>query len=173
MMASTTAQTSARGGARDEPPPDAERDEAPQERLDRNQTELMTELRVAGAGVQVLFGFLLIVPFNNRWTALSSFDRDVYFVALICVAIAAVLLIAPMVHHRLLFREREKGYLVRVGNLSAIVAMVFLSVGLTAILVLVSNVVFGGLAPVIVGIIAAPAIGWLWFGVALAKRESG
>ena len=146
----------------DVPPPDAERDEAPQERLDRNQTELMTELRVAGAGVQVLFGFLLIVPFNSRWTALSSFDRDVYFVALLCVAIAAVLLIAPMVHHRLLFREHEKGYLVRVGNLGAIVAMVFLSVGLTAILVLVSNVVFGGLAPVIVGIIAAPAIGRGW-----------
>ncbi len=171
-MASTTAQSPARGAARDEPPPDAERDEAPQERLDRNQTELMTELRVAGAGVQVLFGFLLIVPFNNRWTALSSFDRDAYFVALLCVAIAAVLLIAPMVQHRLLFREREKGYLVRIGNLSAIVAMVFLSVGLTAILVLVSNVVFGGLAPVIVGIVAALAIGWLWFGVALAKRES-
>lgn len=171
-MASTTAQSSARGDARDEPPPDAERHEAPQQRLDRNQTELMTELRVAGAGVQVLFGFLLIVPFNNRWTALSSFDRDVYFVALICVAIAAVLLIAPMVHHRLLFREREKAYLVRIGNLSAIVAMVFLSVGLTAILVLVANVVFGGLAPVIVGIVAGPAIGWLWFGVALAERES-
>jgi len=171
-MASTTAQSSARGDARDEPPPDAERDEAPQERLDRNQTELMTELRVAGAGVQVLFGFLLIVPFNSRWTALSSFDRDVYFVALLCVAIAAVLLIAPMVHHRLLFREREKGYLVRIGNLDAIVAMAFLSVGLTAILVLVTNVVFGGLAPVIVGIVAAAAIGWLWFGVALAKRES-
>ena len=96
-MTSTTAQSSERGDARDEPPPDAERDEAPQERLDRNQTELMTELRVAGAGVQILFGFLLIVPFNTRWTALSSFDRDVYFVALLCVAIAAVLLIAPMV----------------------------------------------------------------------------
>src|SRR4029079_1089517 len=87
------------------------------------------------------------------------FDRDVYFVALLCVAIAAVLLIAPMIHHRLLFREREKGYLVRIGNLDAIVAMAFLSVGLTAILVLVSNVVFGGLAPVIVGIVAAAAIG--------------
>lgn len=151
---------------------DTGRDEAPQERLDRNQTELMTELRVAGAGVQVLFGFLLIVPFNTRWSDVSSFDRAVYFVALICVAVAAVLLIAPMVHHRLLFGEGEKGYLVRVGNRSAIVAMVFLSVGLTAILVLISNVVFGGVTPVIVGIVAAATLGWLWFGVALAKRES-
>ncbi len=155
----------------DEPRADPGRDEAPAEQLDRNQTELMTELRVAGAGVQVLFGFLLIVPFNTRWGKVSSFDRAVYFVALICVAVAAVLLIAPMIHHRLLFREGEKGYLVRVGNLDAIVAMVFLSVGLTAILVLISNVVFGGVAPVIVGIVAAATIGWLWFGVALLKRE--
>lgn len=151
-------------------PDDTGRHEAPKERLDRNETELMTELRVAGAGVQVLFGFLLIVPFNNRWTALSSFDRDVYFVGLLCVAIAAVLLIAPMVHHRLLFREGEKSYLVRIGNRAAIVAMVFLSLGLTAILVLVSNVVFGGLTPVVVGVVAAPALGWLWFGVALTRR---
>lgn len=156
----------------DEPPADIERGEAPKERLDRNETELMTELRVAGAGVQILFGFLLVVPFNTRWTAVSSFDRDVYFVALICVATAAVLLIAPMVHHRLLFREGEKGYLVKVGNRSAIVAMVFLSVGLIAILVLISNVVFGGATPIIVGIVAAPALGWLWFGVALIERHA-
>lgn len=147
------------------------RDEAPRERLDRNQTELVAELRVAGGGIQVLFGFLLVVPFNTRWSAVSSFDRDVYFVALICVAIAAVLLIAPMVHHRLLFREGEKGWLVTIGNRGAIVAMAFLAVGMTAILVLISNVVFGGPAPVIVGILAAATLGWLWFGLALTRRE--
>ena len=163
--------TSAPHNQQDEPFADPGRDEAPAEQLDRNQTELMTELRVAGAGVQVLFGFLLIVPFNKGWSDVSPFERDVYFVALICVAVAAVLLIAPMVHHRLLFREGEKSYLVRIGNRIAIVAMVFLSVGLIAILVLISSVVLGGAAPMIVGILAAAAIGWLWFGVALLKRE--
>jgi Family of unknown function (DUF6328) len=173
MSASTRATRPGSAQAHDEPPPDTERDEAPKERLDRNETELMTELRVAGTGVQVLLAFLLVVPFNNRWTALSSFDRDVYFFALICVAIAAMLLIAPMVHHRLLFREGEKAYLVKIGNRSAIVAMVFLSIGLTAILVLVSNVVFGGLTPIIVGIVAGPTLGWIWFGLALTRRHSG
>ena len=65
----------------------------------------------------------------------------------------------------------EKSYLVRIGNRSAIVAMVFLSVGLVAILVLISSVVLGGAAPVIVGILTAAAIGWLWFGLALLERE--
>jgi Family of unknown function (DUF6328) len=147
------------------------RNERPKERLDRNETELMTELRVAGTGVQVLLAFLLVVPFNNRWTKLSSFDRYNYFFALICIAIAATLLIAPMVHHRLLFREGEKHYLVKVGNRSAIAAMVFVSIGLTAILVLVSNVVFGGLTPIIVGIIAATTVGWLWFGLPLMQQR--
>jgi Family of unknown function (DUF6328) len=159
-------------GAPDEPPPDPERGEAPKERLDRNETELMTELRVAGTGVQVLLAFLLVIPFNNRWTAISTFDRYNYFFALIFVALAATLLIAPMVHHRLLFREGEKGYLVKIGNRSAIAAMVFLSVGLTAILVLIANVVFGGLTAIIVGIIAAPTLAWLWFGLPLSQRRA-
>jgi Family of unknown function (DUF6328) len=149
------------------------RDERPLERLDRNENELMTELRVAGTGIQVLLAFLLVVPFNNRFTKLSTFDRYSYFFALMCIAIAAVLLIAPMVHHRLLFRQGKKSYLVKVGNRSAIVAMVFLSVGLTGILVLVSNVVFGGLMPIIVGFIAAPTVGWAWFGVPLILGQRG
>jgi hypothetical protein len=147
------------------------RDERPTERLDRNETELMTELRVAGTGIQVLLAFLLVVPFNNRFSKLSSFDRYVYFVTLLCIAIAAVLLIAPMVHHRLLFRRGEKRYLVDVGNRSAIAAMAFLAVGLTGILVLISNFVFGGLTPVVVGVVAALIVAYFWFGLPLRQRR--
>lgn len=131
----------------------------------------MTELRVAGTGIQVLLAFLLVVPFNNRFTKTSSFDRYVYFVTLLCIAIAAVLLIAPMVHHRLLFRRGAKRYLVDVGNRSAIVAMAFLAVGLTGILVLISNFVFGGLTPVVVGVLAAVIVGYLWFALPLMQRR--
>jgi hypothetical protein len=164
--------TTTRAGTGDQHPESADgRDERPAEKLDRNETELMTELRVAGTGIQVLLAFLLVIPFNNRFTKLSSFDRDVYFATLLCIAIAAVLLIAPTVHHRLLFRRGEKRYLADVGNRSAIVAMAFLAVGLTGILVLISNFVFGGLTPIIVGVIAALTVGYLWFALPLKQRR--
>jgi hypothetical protein len=149
-----------------------DRDERPLERLDRNEVELMGELRVAGTGIQVLLAFLLIVPFNARWGRVSSFDRDVYFVTLLCIAAAAALLIAPTVHHRVLFRRGEKDYLVALGNRSAIVAMALLTVGLTGILVLISNVLFGTVAAIIVGVAAFSGVAFLWFGIPLARSAS-
>ena len=148
-----------------------ERDETPLERLDRNTVELLNELRVAGAGVQVLFAFLLIVPFNSGWNRLRSFDRYEYFVTLLCVAAAAILLIAPSIHHRLLFRQDEKPYLVRTANSAAIAGMVFLSLGLTGILVLLAHVIFGDVAAAVVGAVAALAIAALWFVVPLRRRH--
>jgi amino acid transporter len=147
-----------------------QRNETELQRLDRNTIELVNELRVAGTGVQVLFAFLLIVPFNNRWTKLSSFDRYVYYVTLLCVALATVLLIAPSIHHRLLFRRGEKEYIVRFGNGAAIAASVFLGVGLTGILVLISNFVFGGVLAVVVGPCAAGVVIVLWFAIPLKRR---
>ena len=109
------------------PPTDGhERDETPLERLDRNTIELLNELRVASTGIQVMFAFLLIVPFNNGFRRVSSFERTDYFVTLLCVAVAAILLMAPSIHHRLLFRHGEKGYLLRVANRLAILAMISL-----------------------------------------------
>ena len=147
------------------------RDETADERLDRNTMELLNELRVAGTGIQVMFAFLLVVPFNTGWRHVSSFGRTEYFVTLLCVAIAAVLLIAPSIHHRLLFRHHEKPYLVTVANRFAILAGAFLALGLTGILVLVSDVVVGGPAPVIAGIVSAAGIAALWFGIPLLRRE--
>jgi hypothetical protein len=150
--------------------PDDDRDETRDEKLDRNTIELLNELRIAGSGVQILFAFLLVVPFNTGWTKTTSFERTVYFVTLVLVAIAAVLLLAPPIHHRLLFRHHEKGYLVASGNRLAIAGMSFLGLGFTGILVLLSDYVVGGAAPIVVGLVTLVAVGGLWFGMPLLRR---
>jgi Family of unknown function (DUF6328) len=145
-------------------------DEKESERLGRNLTDLLNELRVAGTGIQVMFAFLLVVPFNAGWKNASSFDHSVYFIALLCIAIATVLLIAPSVHHRLLFRQHKRAYLVQLGSRLAIAAAGFLALGLTSILVLVSNFVFGTPAAVIVGIAAGIVVVSVWFLLPLGRR---
>jgi hypothetical protein len=147
------------------------RDETQMERLDRNSIELMGQLRVAGTGIQVLLAFLLIVPFNAGWSQVSALDRDVYFVTLLCIAAAAVLLIAPTVHHRILFQRGEKDYLVWLSNRLAIIAMVFLTIGLTGILLLISDVLFGGVAAGLVGAAALFSVAGLWFGLPLRRTS--
>lgn len=146
------------------------RDETELERLDRNTIELLNELRVAGTGVQVLLAFLLIVPFNNRWSKVSSFGHYDYFVTLLCVAIAAVMLIAPSIHHRLLFRRGQKEFIVEVGNWLAIAAAAFLAVGLTGILVLVSDFVFHGATAAVTGLFTAGFVTGVWFAIPLYRR---
>jgi hypothetical protein len=147
------------------------RAETRMERLDRNSIELMGQLRVAGTGIQVLLAFLLIVPFNTRWSQVSAFERDVYFVTLLCIAAAATLLIAPTVHHRILFQRGEKAYLVSLGNRLAIIAMVLLTIGLTGILLLISGVLFGGVAAGLVGAAALVGVAGLWFGLPLRRMS--
>jgi O-antigen/teichoic acid export membrane protein len=146
-------------------------DEPDSETLGRNVTDLLNELRVAGTGIQVMFAFLLVVPFNAGWKQASTFDQWVYFITLLCIAMAAILLIAPSVYHRLLFRQHERGYLVRVGTRLAIVASAFLAVGLTGILVLISNFVFGTVAAVSVGFATAIIVTSVWFAVPLRHRH--
>ncbi len=148
-----------------------ERDESRPERLDRNTVELLNELRVAGTGIQVMFAFLLILPFNAGWPRVDGFERTVYFITLLVVALAAFLLMAPPIHHRVLFRHGEKPFLIRVGNYMAIGGMVCLGLGFIGILVLISDVVVGGAAPLIVGVLAASVITGLWFGVPLLRRD--
>jgi hypothetical protein len=150
---------------------EAERDETRPQRLDRNTVELLNELRIAATGIQVLFAFLLIVPFNTGWKQVDGFERTVYFVTLLVVALAAFLLMAPPIHHRLLFRHGEKPFLIRVGNHMAISGMVCLGLGFIGILVLVSDVVVGGAAPAVVGVLAAAVIAGLWFLLPLVRRE--
>jgi hypothetical protein len=141
------------------------------ERLDRNTVELLNELRVAGAGIQVLFAFLLVVPFNTGFSRLSATDRYIYFATLLCIAAAATLLIAPSIHHRILFRQARKPYIVRVGNQFMIAAMVFLAFGFTGILIVITDVLFGGVSAAIVGLLTLAGIGALWFALPLNRRR--
>lgn len=147
------------------------RDESQPQRLDRNTVELLNELRIAGTGIQVMFAFLLILPFNRGWTKVDDFERTVYFVTLLVVALAAFLLLAPPIHHRLLFRHGEKPWLVRVGNYMAIAGMSCLGLGFVGILILISDYVVGGAAPAIVGLLAAAVIAGLWFVLPLLRRD--
>src|SRR3954464_4237071 len=92
------------------------RHETEEERLDRNFIELLQELRVSQTGVQILFAFLLTLPFTQRFTQVSSFERDIYFVSLLFSGAASALFIGPVSYHRLLFRRGEKRQMVFVGN---------------------------------------------------------
>jgi hypothetical protein len=139
------------------------RNETPPQRLDRNATELVQEMRVAAVGIQVLLAFLLVVPFQTGWKHVTSFDRYEYFVTLVAIAIATALLIAPSIHHRILFREREKAYVVDVGNRLVIIAAAFLTVGFTGIFVLLSHVLFGGVVATVTGALTAVTISAMWF----------
>ena len=95
---------------------DGRENESEEERLDRNLLELLNELRVALPGVQVLFAFLLTVPFTQRFTTLTATQEDVYYATLLLTTASAVLLIAPSAHHRINFRQQEKAYIVFLAN---------------------------------------------------------
>ncbi len=125
---------------------------------------------MAGTGVQVMFAFLLVVPFYNRFRHLTAFERDDYFATLVCVAIATVLLIAPTVHHRLLFRQGEKEFVVWLGSRLAVLASAFLCGGFIGIFVLISHVVFGPTVAAVTGAVVAAFVILLWFGVPLLRR---
>jgi hypothetical protein len=148
-----------------------DRDETPDEALDRNTIELLNELRVAGTGIQVMFAFLLVVPFNAGWSKTTSFERSVYFITLTLVAVATFLLMAPPAHHRLLFRHHEKRYLITLANKLVIAGLAFLALGFTGIMVLLSDYVVGGVAPIVAGVLTLAITGGLWFAVPLRRRR--
>src|SRR5580700_11087332 len=112
-------------------PPDR-REESAAQRVDRNLGELLQELRVAGLGVQVLFGFLLSLPFTTAFKQLSGGERDLYLVCLILAAVAAALLLAPVAYHRLVFRQGEKENLVRSANIMAILGLITVGLAVSA-----------------------------------------
>jgi hypothetical protein len=147
------------------------RHETSLEQLDRNTIELLNELRVASTGIQFMFGFLLVVPFDSGFHRISSFERTVYFATLLCVAVSSVLLMAPSIQHRILFRHGDKRFLVTMANRLAIASMGFLAAGFTGILILLSDYVVGGPAPVLVGVATALGIGVLWFAVPVRRRN--
>ena len=113
-----------------------------EDRRDRELIELLNELRVALPGVQVLFAFLLTVPFSNGFPKLSSFDRDIYFVAFIATAVSTILLIAPSSYHRLRWRQHDKERMLVVSNFLTIGGLAALAVAVTATVFMITDFVF-------------------------------
>src|ERR1700759_4234453 len=126
------------------------REETEDERLDRNLGELLQELRVALPGVQVLFAFLLAVPFQQHFTSISAFDKKAYFATLLLTALSAALLIAPSAYHRITFRYQQKGRLVFVANRLAIAGLATLALAMTCAVMLITNVLFCHIATTVV-----------------------
>lgn len=145
------------------------RHETPPERLDRNLEELTGELRVIVTGVQVLFAFLLIVPFNVGFAHVGSFERTVYFVTLVLAALATVCTLAPSAEHRLLFRRADKRHIVFSSNRIVIAGLVFLALAMCGCLLLVTTKLFGVGAGVVTAILAAIPFALLWFAIPIGR----
>lgn len=149
----------------------AERDETPSERADRNLEELLGELRVALPGVQVLFAFLLIVPFNQRFSDVNAFQEKVYFGTLLCATLAAALLIAPSMYHRIEFRHGDKEHIVEVSNRLTIAGMTLLAVAMTGAVILITDFVFDAVATAAAATAVALAFAVLWYAMPLRRRS--
>ncbi len=153
------------------PDPGSGRNETEEERLDRNLGELLQELRVALPGVQVLFAFLLAVPFQQNFTEISEFDKTMYFVTLLLTAFSGALLIAPSAYHRLTFRYQQKHRLVFVSNRLAIAGLGVLALAMTCAILLVTNVLWGTVATTVVTTVAVLAMfAVLWVALPLRRR---
>jgi uncharacterized protein DUF6328 len=151
-------------------PPLSERNETVLERCDRQLAELMQEIRVAQTGVQVLFGFLLTVPFTNRFGSVGADARVLYFATLVTAGAAAMLLIAPGSQHRVLFRCGDKQRVVRMANRYAIAGLACVALAMIGALTLVADLVGGGaLAGTIAGVAAVGAT-WCWYVQPLRRR---
>ncbi|HEY2437419.1 MAG TPA: DUF6328 family protein [Solirubrobacteraceae bacterium] len=148
------------------------REETELERYDRNLTELMGELRVALPGVQVLFAFLLVAPFNARFARTSQFEKDLYFAALLSTLLASILLIAPTVIHRLEFRHGEKAYVVRSANRLTIAGLAVFAVAMTCAIALVTHFLFGRATAIVTTAVALLAFTTIWFLVPLWRRRA-
>ena len=148
------------------------RNETEEERLDRNLMELLTELRVALPGVQVLFAFLLAVPFQARWDEVTAFQRDIYFVTLCLVLLATAALVAPTAYHRLNFRARRKRELVMASNRLAILGLALLALALVGAMVLIADVLFGVAVTILVGVLALLVLALLWAVLPLRRRHA-
>ncbi|NUO89450.1 MAG: hypothetical protein HOQ18_01255, partial [Dermatophilaceae bacterium] len=116
------------------------RDESEAQRLDRNFGEQLQELRIAQAGVQILFAFLLTIPFQQRFTTLSQVQRTIYVITLLSVAISTLVFMTPVAMHRMLFREGLKDFVVRHTDTLIGTGLFFLVVGIIGGVVLVLDV---------------------------------
>jgi MFS family permease len=147
------------------------RDENEAERLDRNLGELLQELRVAGLGVQVLFGFLLSLPFTNRFSHLSAGQRNLYLATLVLAAVATALLLGPVAYHRLVFRHGQKERLVRAASVMAIAGLATVGLAVSAAVLLVTGYVTTVWPAALITAFVTCVFAGLWFALPLTRRR--
>jgi hypothetical protein len=146
------------------------RSEDEQERLNRQMMELLNELRVAMPGVQVLFGFLLTVPFQQRFQRVTEFQELVYFATLIAAAVATAFLIAPSAYHRLMLEQHDKPNIIHVGTGQMIAGLGALALAMNGAVLLVTDVLFESDTVTVTLVLVASLYLTLWFGFPLVRR---
>ena len=152
--------------------PDDGRTETSNQRADRNWDELMQELRVTQTGTQILTGFLLTIPFQQRFATLETYQRNLYLVLVVLAVLATALVVAPVSLHRVLFRHRLKPQLVSAGNLFARAGLLVLALTLSGAAMLLFDVVLGRTAGRIVGACALLVLTACWWALpqAIGRR---
>jgi hypothetical protein len=148
-----------------------ERNETTTERLDRNWVDLLQELRVVQTGVQLLTGFLLTLPFQQRFTELTTFGRVLYIVTVAASVLATGLLVAPVMIHRLLFRRHARDTMVSAAHRLAVAGTTFLGIAIIGVVLLVFDVVFGRTQGIVAASVAAVMLLSLWCVLPLALRR--
>jgi amino acid transporter len=143
-------------------------DDDPMERVSRELIELLNELRVALPGVQVLFAFLLAVPFAQGFTRTTDFQRALFFVVMALTAVSLALLIAPSAWHRLRFRQQDKERILRASNKMSIAGLGFLALAMTGAVMLIADFIYSPTLTIVSGIAAALVYGVLWYVLPLA-----
>ena len=144
-----------------------------EEKRDRQMLELLNELRVALPGVQILFAFLLTVPFAQGFTRVTNFQRDLFFATLLATAFSTACLIAPTATHRLRFHQRDRNYVIESANRLMIAGLVFLALAIVGAVVLITDFLYGlggqWVWPLAVGVVLVG----LWFARPLVRRARG
>jgi len=147
-------------------------DDDHKERLDRELIELLNELRVVLPGVQVMFAFLLILPFSQGFPKVDEYQRDIFLAAVLSTTLATALLIAPTSYHRLRFRDGDKERLLRTSNRLAIAGMALLAMAMTCVVFLVSDAVFSLAVALPATVFSALVFGWFWYGLPLSRAAA-
>lgn len=138
--------------------------------LDKEWIELLTELRVILPGVQVLFAFLLAAPFSQRFASITEVQENAFFASLFFTTIGAALLTAPTTFHRLRWRHGDKEKMLEIMNRLTIAGGVFLALAMTAAFFVISDLIFGGMAAILLTVFIGITLAILWYGLALKRK---
>ena len=139
---------------------------------DRQMIELLNELRIALPGVQILFAFLLTVPFAQGFQRTTSFQRNLFFVVLLATAVSTICFIAPTATHRLRFHQGDRPYIIETANKLLIAGLGFLAIAIIGAVVLITDFIFDGAAVWIYPGLLALLLAGLWFAVPLLRTRA-